>query len=190
MPDATTFAELFGGVFPTEEQTELGVVYGPLGDDLVGTLRSETLSQAEVLAAVNNITTVIAENPPIVNLAILPGEGRAPERNDMTELIVYELEEIIQSLSVYQNDGVTPYDLSGKTLQLVFERANGVDVYIYENEELSVAGEQNNSLSFQYVQTITATLGTRNWTLWSLEPKTLILTGTLEVRKAANANNS
>jgi len=52
MPDATTFAELFGGVFPTEAQVEEAVVYGPLGNDLIGTLRSETASQVEILEAI------------------------------------------------------------------------------------------------------------------------------------------
>jgi len=53
MPDATTFAELFGGVFPAEAQVEEAVVYGPLGDDLLGTLRSETASQVEILEAIH-----------------------------------------------------------------------------------------------------------------------------------------
>jgi hypothetical protein len=52
MPDATTFAELFGGVFPAEAQVEEAVVYGPLGNDLIGTLRSETASQVEILEAI------------------------------------------------------------------------------------------------------------------------------------------
>jgi hypothetical protein len=38
MPDVTTFAGLFGAVFPAESEVETGVVYGPLGDDLLGTL--------------------------------------------------------------------------------------------------------------------------------------------------------
>jgi len=37
MSDVTTFAELFGAVFPAENETQAGVVYGPLGDDLTGT---------------------------------------------------------------------------------------------------------------------------------------------------------
>ena len=35
---ATTFAELFGAVFPTAAQVESGVVYGPTGADFTGTL--------------------------------------------------------------------------------------------------------------------------------------------------------
>jgi len=38
MPDPLTFAELFGAVFPAQNQTLQGVEYGPLGDDLTGTL--------------------------------------------------------------------------------------------------------------------------------------------------------
>ena len=39
MSDATTFPELFGAVFPAESETQAGVVYGPRGDDLTGTLQ-------------------------------------------------------------------------------------------------------------------------------------------------------
>jgi hypothetical protein len=49
MPDATTFAELFGGVFPTEPQVEIGVVYGPLGDDLTGTAVLADAAQLQIL---------------------------------------------------------------------------------------------------------------------------------------------
>jgi hypothetical protein len=37
---AVTFPELFGGVFPPENRTAEGEVYGPLGDDLLGTLEA------------------------------------------------------------------------------------------------------------------------------------------------------
>jgi hypothetical protein len=49
MPDATTFAELFGGVFPTEPQVEIGVQYGPLGDDLTGTAVLADAAQLQIL---------------------------------------------------------------------------------------------------------------------------------------------
>jgi hypothetical protein len=38
MPDATTFAAMFGAVFPAAGSVALGTAYGPLGDDLLGTL--------------------------------------------------------------------------------------------------------------------------------------------------------
>jgi hypothetical protein len=49
MPDATTFAELFGGVFPTEAQVEEAVVYGPLGGDLTGTAIHADAAQLQIL---------------------------------------------------------------------------------------------------------------------------------------------
>jgi len=138
----------------------------------------------------NLIYTVITTPPPAVQVTILPGQGRTPRRNDMTELVVYEQEEIIQVISVFQDDGSTPYDLSGKTLELVMERASGTDAYVYDNDSLTVSGEDSNLVSFPHVVDVTQTPGTRNWTLWSLEPRTLILNGTLEVRRASNADNS
>ena len=35
---ATTFAELFGAVFPTEAQVETLIVYGPTGAEYTGTV--------------------------------------------------------------------------------------------------------------------------------------------------------
>jgi hypothetical protein len=49
MPDAVTFAELFGGVFPAEPQVEVGVEYGPLGDDLTGTAVLADAAQLQIL---------------------------------------------------------------------------------------------------------------------------------------------
>lgn len=37
MATVTTWAELFGGVFPEESLVQDGTVYGPLGNDLTGT---------------------------------------------------------------------------------------------------------------------------------------------------------
>lgn len=55
MPDATTFAELFGGVFPTEPQVEVGVEYGPLGDNLIGTAILHNTAQEEILEAIEQL---------------------------------------------------------------------------------------------------------------------------------------
>ena len=54
MSDPLTFAELFGAVFPAESETQAGVVYGPLGDDLEGTLEGG----------------LPAPDPPLCNLAV------------------------------------------------------------------------------------------------------------------------
>ena len=58
---ATTFAGLFGAVFPAEAEVETGVIYGPTGDEFEGTFAGggtgdalEATSQ-EILAAVQSI---------------------------------------------------------------------------------------------------------------------------------------
>jgi hypothetical protein len=52
MADPDNFPQLFGGVFPPENLTNFGVAYGPLGDDLIGSLRLDEVTQAEILAAI------------------------------------------------------------------------------------------------------------------------------------------
>jgi len=60
MPDAVTFAELFGGVFPAEGDVRDAVVYGPLGNDLEGTLAEATLANQEaIIAAIAALPTAV-----------------------------------------------------------------------------------------------------------------------------------
>jgi hypothetical protein len=66
MSDATTFAELFGGVFPTEEQVEKDVIYGPLGEDLKGQLIKATDLEIDVLEALSQINSKISSS--VVNI--------------------------------------------------------------------------------------------------------------------------
>lgn len=44
MPEVQTFAELYGAVFPEENQTLDGVLYGPTGADFEGTLEQNGIS--------------------------------------------------------------------------------------------------------------------------------------------------
>jgi hypothetical protein len=179
MPDATTFAELFGGVFPTEAQVEEAVVYGPLGDDLTGTLRSETASQAEILAAIAAIGNTI----------VLPAVGISADRSPGITLNAFVGETIETAITLYQTDGVTPVVLTGKTLAIPFEARQGVDVATVASNDITIGGPSDNVVTFSMPSAVTALERTLRFAIRDVAaPKTVYLQGILSVRRAAQVD--
>jgi len=66
-------------------------------------------------------------------------------------------ETISQSITVYQSDGTTAYDLSGKTLAVIFETFSGVDVAVVSSGNITISGDNSNIVTFAYPSAVTAT---------------------------------
>lgn len=117
-------------------------------------------------------------------VSVLPATGTAAGRGEQTSLVAYIGETITQSITVYQSDGVTAYDLSGKTLVIVFETKGNVDVDAIT--DITISGDDDNVAMFNYTALITANVWDLKWTLREVAaPKTVILNGLLEVRRAS-----
>lgn len=86
---ATTFAELFGGVFPTPEKVLDGEVYGPLGDDMTGTLEVGSGGGDATLAKQEEILAELAK-------VIKSGESAThhnPSRNKTETVVVTRVDD-------------------------------------------------------------------------------------------------
>jgi hypothetical protein len=128
------------------------------------------------------ILTEISELSPV----ILPVFGRVPERNTGTNLRVFYGETIEQLIYVFQADGVTPLDLTGKNLDVIVERNSGEDVDIITGSDVTIGGDDGHEIRFNYTTAITQLLGTRNWALRDADsPLTVYQYGTIQVIKVA-----
>ena len=117
---------------------------------------------------------------------MLPGVGYVPKRGSNTVWEVFIGETIAQVTWVYQADGSTPLNLQDKTLELIFERGNGLDVIILSQADLTIHGDDDNGFSFNYPEELTQKLGTRIWALRDAQaPNTVWLQGSLQVKRAA-----
>lgn len=119
-------------------------------------------------------------------VTVLPASGIAAGRGETTSLVAYVGETISQSIGVYQADGTTAYDLSGKTLTIIFENLKtGDDVAVVASGSITISGANNNTVTFSYPSVATASQRELGWVLRDeAAPKTVYLRGTLEVRYA------
>ena len=119
-------------------------------------------------------------------VTVLPASGIAAGRGETTSLVAYVGETISQSIGVYQADGTTAYDLSGKTLTIIFENLKtGDDVAVVASGSITISGANNNTVTFAYPSAATASQRELGWVLRDeAAPKTVYLRGTLEVRYA------
>jgi hypothetical protein len=93
MPDATTFAGLFGSVFPDEDDTRVDVEYGPLGDDLRGRL--------VILSDSPGVTTLLAR---ITDTVQTSAQAAAADQAliDNQNQVITELENLLNKLKAAQ----------------------------------------------------------------------------------------
>jgi hypothetical protein len=87
---------------------------------------------------------------------VLPAVGIVANRSPGVTLLPVVGETISQSITVYQTDGTTPVDLSGKTLRIIFETMIGVDVAVVLNDDITVSGADDNVVTFAYPSAVTA----------------------------------
>ncbi len=123
-------------------------------------------------------------------VTVLPALGVAAGRGDRTTLVAYVAETITTSITVYQADGITAYNLSGKTLAVIFENPKtGDDVAVVASGSITISGTDNNVVSFAYPSAATAAQRELTWTMRdAAAPKTVYLRGVLEVRAAATVD--
>ena len=118
---------------------------------------------------------------------IIPAASFAPARTDTTNLIAYIGETISQVLVVYEADGTTPLDLSGKTLTVVFEDMETGDTGVVASASVTVSGDDNNIVTFAYPSAVTDEIGQFRYALRDeAAPKTVYSQGLLLVKAAAN----
>jgi len=118
---------------------------------------------------------------------IIPAASFAPARTDTTNLIAYVGETIDQLLTVYEADGTTPLDLSGKTLTVVFEDMETGDTGVVASASVTVSGDNNNIVTFAYPAAVTDEIGQFRYALRDeAAPKTVYSQGLLLVKAAAN----
>jgi hypothetical protein len=123
-------------------------------------------------------------------VAVLPAIGVAAGRGDRTSLVAYVAETITQTITVYQADGTTAYNLSGKTLTVIFENPKtGDDVAVVASGSITISGTDSNVVTFAYPSAATSAQRELKWTLRdAAAPKTVYLQGMLEVRAAATVD--
>ena len=115
-----------------------------------------------------------------------PIVGIVPERDSQTLLRVYRGETVEQEVTVFEGDGETPIDLSGKTLEIVFEAYLTEDVVVIADADIDVSGDDNNVVTFDYPATLTATTAKRFWSLReATSPYTVYLNGEVHILRAA-----
>lgn len=118
--------------------------------------------------------------------ALLPAIGVVPVRVDQTMLTAFVGETIDVAIVVYQSDGTTPMDLSGKTLEVCFESTSTTDVAVVSNANITVSGDDNNIVTFAYPSAVTGSVANYHWSLRDASaPKTVWQYGTLYCKRAA-----
>lgn len=91
-----------------------------------------------------------------VSVNVLPATGIVADRSAGVTLTPVVGETISQAITLYETDGTTAVDLSGKTLVIVFETMAGVDVATVANANITVSGDDSNTVTFAYPSAVTA----------------------------------
>jgi hypothetical protein len=100
------------------------------------------------------ISSVSGGGGGVVN--VLPATGIVADRSAGATLNPVVGETISQSITVYQSDGTTAVDLSGKTLKVIFETMSGVDVAVVQTADITISGTDDNIVTFAYPSAVTA----------------------------------
>lgn len=119
------------------------------------------------------------------SVTVLPATGIIANRSPGITLLPVVGETISQSITVYETDGTTPVDLSGKTLKIIFETLNGSDVAVVLNADISVSGADDNVVTFAYPSAVTASERSLRFALRdAAAPLTMYLQGLCSVVSA------
>lgn len=102
------------------------------------------------------------------------------------KLEVFQGEKKAVTITALQSDGVTPLDLSGLTLELVFETHDGNFLAVIPNASITISGDSNNIFGFTYPEIVTSEVRIVTWTLRLANSTSEVkLNGTLKVKRAA-----
>jgi len=113
---------------------------------------------------------------------VLPAVGISAERQAGVVLSPFVGETITQSITLYQTDGTTPINLSGKSLEIVFQTRSGTDVAVIANANITVSGTNHNIVTFAYPSAVTTAERTLRVSLRdNAAPRTVYLSGLCKV---------
>lgn len=116
---------------------------------------------------------------------VLPATGIVANRSAGVTLLPVIGETISQAITVYQSDGTTAVNLSGKTLNIIFETMSGADVAVVQAADISIGGTSSNVVTFAYPATVTAIERTLKFAIRdAAAPKTMYLQGVCSVVRA------
>jgi hypothetical protein len=120
---------------------------------------------------------------------VLPAVGISAERQSGVVLSPFVGETITQSITLYATDGTTPINLSGKSLEIVFQTRSGTDVAVIANANITVSGTSNNIVTFAYPSAVTTTERTLRVSLRdNAAPRTVYLSGLCKVSIAPSVD--
>jgi hypothetical protein len=120
---------------------------------------------------------------------VLPAVGISAERQAGVVLSPFVGETITQSITLYATDGTTPINLSGKSLEIVFQTRSGTDVAVIANANITVSGTSNNIVTFAYPSAVTTTERTLRVSLRdNAAPRTVYLSGLCKVSIAPSVD--
>jgi hypothetical protein len=157
--------------------------------DEIGSIKSKTdqltFTDNSVNATLTNdsIQEILDSIPINISVGIASNDSTIKT----TKLQVNQGETINQSIAVFLSDLSTPVDLSGKTLEILFENKNEEFVALIENANITLSGENNNVVTFSYPIEVTRTLENKIWSLRDTdETKKVYSKGVLDILRAAN----
>jgi hypothetical protein len=139
--------------------------------------------QDEILGAIGDIDCGGGGGGTVVN--VLPAIGISADRSPGVTLKAFVGETITQSITLYQTNGTTPIVLTGKTLVIVFETRQGQDVATVPNSGITVSGDDDNVVTFNYPSAATSQERVLKFALRDAgSPNTVYLQGLLSVQRA------
>jgi hypothetical protein len=116
---------------------------------------------------------------------VLPATGIVANRTPGATLTPVVGETISQSITLYSTDGITPINLSGKTLVVVFETLAGTDVATVASANITISGANSNVVTFAYPSAVTASERTLRFAIRdAAAPLTMYLQGLCSVVRA------
>jgi hypothetical protein len=140
--------------------------------------------QDEILGAIGDIECGGGGGGTAV-VNVLPAIGISADRSPGVTLKAFVGETITQSITLYQTNGVTPIVLTGKTLVIVFETRQGQDVATVPNSGITVGGDDDNVVTFNYPSAATSQERVLKFALRDAgSPNTVYLQGLLSVQRA------
>jgi hypothetical protein len=120
---------------------------------------------------------------------VLPAVGISAERQAGVVLSPFVGETISQSITLYSTDGTTPINLSGKSLEIVFQTRSGTDVAVIANANITVSGTSSNIVTFAYPSAVTTAERTLRVSLRdNAAPRTVYLSGLCKVSIAPSVD--
>jgi hypothetical protein len=146
---------------------------------LVRTKEEDDAADAAILEAIGEIEG----GGGTVN--VLPAIGITADRSPGVTLQPVVGETISQSITLYATDGTTAIDLSGKTLAIVFETLQGIDVAVISSASINVSGAESNVVTFAYPSAVTSSERTLRFAIKDASaPLTMYLQGLCVVTRA------